>query len=249
MARFRAFLGAIVGLALPMMAAAETREVWTVGSMEGFAPYNYSINGVYAGIDVQILEEAAKEMGVQLEHYPLPWKRALLDFEAGNLDAVFQLAPTDERYETLNMVGPLRLTRTVFVTRADSAIKDIGQISDLDGLVVGVVAGFTYDYEFDLAEGFEREESADDFANLRKLLLGRADVIIGGETTLEYASNELKAYDKLNFLPTALTEQSRYIAFRKGPESDVKAARLQKTLNKMHASGRVQDIIQSYRAR
>ncbi|AAV96275.1 transporter substrate-binding domain-containing protein [Ruegeria pomeroyi] len=211
-------------------------ETWVVGSMEGFAPFNYSINGEYSGIDVQILNEAAERIGVTLDHRPLPWKRALLDFETGQLDAVFQLAPTPERFQKWNMVGPLRRTRTVFATLKGSPIQDIRSLSDLDGLVVGVVSGFTYEARFDSYQLLQREASLDDFTNLRKLLLGRSDLIVGGYETLHYVASELNALDKLKFLPTPLAEHARYIGFHRTPEGDDMARRLQAELERMQAN-------------
>ncbi len=224
-------------------------ETWVVGSMEGFAPFNYSIEGEYSGIDVQILNEAAARIGVSLDHRPLPWKRALLDFETGQLDAVFQLAPTPERFQKWNMVGPLRRTRTVFVTLKDSPIQDVHRLSDLDGFVVGVVSGFTYEAHFDLYQPLQREASLDDFTNLRKLLLGRSDLIVGGYETLHYVASELNALDKLKFLPTPLAEHARYIGFHRSPEGDDMARRLQAELERMQANRIPPDYLHYYFSR
>ncbi len=236
---------ACVGLILPLNAPAEA-ETWVVGSMEDFAPFNYTLDGKYMGIDVQILEEAVAMIGVDLEHHPLPWKRALLDFDAGNLDAVFQLTPTPERFEKWNMVGPLRTTKTVFATTIDSSIQDVKAPQDLEGVVVGVVNGFTYDDDFDARTDIAREYSQDDFTNMRKLLLGRADVIVGGITTLNYIARELNAQEKIRFLPTPLVEHDRYIAFHKNQTGSEMSVRLQEALSQMHTSGRIPEIVQNH---
>jgi polar amino acid transport system substrate-binding protein len=231
------------------VAGATRAETWIVGSMEGFAPFNYTVDGEYSGIDVQILNEAAAEIGVTLDHRPMPWKRALLDFDAGSLDAVFQLTPTLERFEALNLVGPLRNTSTVFVTLDNSTLLDIKTLCDLDGLVVGVVDGFTYEDAFDTRTDLSREASQDDFINMRKLLLGRSDVIVGGYATLRYVAEELNALEKLRFLPSPLTEQERYIAFHRNAEGDEMAQRLQEVLLQMHASGRILEIVRIHQSR
>lgn len=243
-AKSRMFLGVL--LCAIALAGTSKAESWIVGSMEGFAPFNYTVDGQYGGIDVQILDEAARAIGVELDHRPLPWNRALLDFQLGNLDAVFQLAPTPERFEKWHMVGPLRRTRTVFVTRQDSPIDDIRALDDLDGLIVGVVAGFTYEEQFDHHPDLTREMSKDDFTNIRKLLLGRSDVIVGGYATLVHVANTLNAQDKLRFLPTPLVEQERYIAFPRDERGRAQAERLQTAIEGMHTSGRIQEIVQAH---
>ncbi|SMX29324.1 Cystine-binding periplasmic protein precursor [Pelagimonas phthalicica] len=236
---------------LPLILAghAAQAESWNVGSQDAFEPFNYTKDGIYMGIDVQILNEAANMVGVTLKHHPSPWKRALLDFEAGHLDAVFQITPTAERFKKWNMVGPFRKTRTVFLTKTDSPFQDIQSVDDLDGHVVGVVAGFTYESRFDSHPGITREASKDDYTNVRKLLLGRAEIVVGGYATLAHVVRELNATDELRFLPTALIEQDRYIVFRRGEVGDSQAQRMQEALEQMQASGRIQDIIQSHLVR
>lgn len=222
------------------------RETWAVGSMAGFAPYNHTVDGTYTGLDVEILNEAAQSINVALNHRPLPWNRALLDFEMGNLDAVFQLAPSPERFKRFHMVGPLRTTRTVFMTRIDSSLQDFAELDELSDLVVGIVAGFSYEDSFDTDESILKEPSEDDFTNMRKLLLGRVDVIVGGYASLAYVARALEAEDQVRFLPTPLVEQARYIAFPRDQRGAAQAERLQKALDAMHGSGRVASIVEGY---
>lgn len=219
-------------------------ETWIVGSQEGVPPFNYfSASGSYDGIDVDILNEAAESIGVTLEHRPMPWRRALLDFEAGKLDAVFQLTPTPERFAKWTMVGPLRSTHTVFATRHDSAIQDITALSDLNGLTLGVVAGYTYGHPLDHDKTLIKEVSGDDFGNVRKLLLGRSDIIVGGRATLVSVIRELNATERVRILPTPLVERDRYIAFSRTADGIDKGLRLQAALNDMRQSTRIAEII------
>lgn len=221
-------------------------EVWVVGSQDGFAPYNYLENGRYTGIDVEILRSAAESMGVTLEHVPTTWRRALLDFDAGRYDALFQLTPTDERFRSWHMVGPLRTTQTVFMTRADTDIEDIKALSDLEEMVLGVVASYAYAPELDNDTTIAKEVSVDDFANVRKLLLGRSDVVVGGRASLKYVVRELNAQDKVRFLPTPLVVSNRYIAFQRTPEGYTKAQRMQVELDRMRTDGVISDILESF---
>jgi polar amino acid transport system substrate-binding protein len=221
------------------------KEVWAVGSQDGFPPFNYTFNGRYTGIDVDIINEAAASIGVILEHKPMPWKRALLGLETGSLDVAFQLAPTPERFEKWHMIGPFRSTRTVFMTLVDSPLSDITDVSQLDGLIVGVVDGFSYQTAFDANPDIDREASPDDFTNVRKLLLGRSDVIVGGYATLAYVASELNARDEVRFIPTPLAVRSRYIGMRRDKAGTERAQRLQQALDEMKSSGRLLESIQA----
>ncbi|WP_058316576.1 substrate-binding periplasmic protein [Cognatishimia activa] len=222
-------------------------ETWVVGSQKDVPPFNYfDAQGTYVGIDVDILEEAAALAGVTLAHRPMPWRRALLDFESGQLDAVFQLTPTPERFAKWNMVGPLRSTRTVFITRVGSSIEDIETVNDLNGHVLGTVAGYTYGHEIDEDTNLNKEISTDDYGNVRKLLLGRVDVIVGGQTTLLSVIDDLKARDKIRILPTPLVIRDRFIAFPKDDRGSAMAKRMQTALDELRLKGRIAAIIAGY---
>lgn len=227
-------------------AGTSVAEVWTAGSQEDFVPFNYQSEDRYVGIDVEILDAAAQQIGVTIDHRPSAWRRALLDFEAKKLDSVFQLTPTKERFEKWNMVGPLRMTQTVFLTRNDMPIDDIVSLSELDGKILGVVSGFTYGHFLDFDTTIIREESVDDFTNVRKLLLGRSDLIVGGRATLAFVVRELNAEDKVKFLPTPLVERARYIAFHKDEAGNDKARRLQKAIDDLREAGTISEIIGKY---
>lgn len=224
---------------LPVLA-----ETWRVTSMEGFGPFNYTKDGEYTGIDVIILNEAASNIGVKLDHTPLPWKRAIFNFEHNEFDAIFQLAPSEERLAKFNMIGPLRKTRTVFAVTSQSPINSFSVLADLSGLTVGVVSGFVYEEDFDKDVTIIKEEAPDDFSNIRKLLLGRVDIVVGGEATIKYVAKELAATKKLRILTQPLAQQERYIGFHKTLDGDDKGKRLQYEIDNMHASGRIKQIIE-----
>ena len=117
----------------------------------------------------------------------------------------------------------------------------------LGGQVVGTVDGFTYGPDFDRADGFIREGSKDDETSLRKLLLGRATVILGGEANLLHAAATLGVRDRVRILPTALEEQPRYAAFRRDRAGAEKTALLQPVLARMTEDGRIDRILDRFR--
>ncbi|WP_420006013.1 substrate-binding periplasmic protein [Arenibacterium sp. LLYu02] len=242
----------MAGLLLSLLttgAAAQTsgaHETWNLASMEDFVPFNYARDESYVGIDVEILEEMARRLDVRLRHHPLPWRRAILEFEAGRFDALFQLAMTQERERDYVMVGPLRQTRTVWMVRKDDPVHDIPDYASLRDRVIGLVSGFMYSPAFNSETSLRKEYSSDDAANIRKLLMGRTDVIVGGSETLVFVAKALGVSDQLRILPTPLTVQNRYIAFHRTPEGLERAARCQAVLDQMSASGRTIQIVHAF---
>lgn len=234
--------GVVACLAAPAILRAQP-ETWIMAGMEEFAPYNHIVDGDFVGIDIDILSEAARQMGIAMRFVPLPWRRALLAPDMGEADGLFQLSPTPERFRAWLMTGPLRVTRMVFVTMADSPLRDFTSLEDLEGLSVGVVDGFSYARPFDLATHFHHEGSADDETSLRKLLLRRADVIVGGEANLRHAMTRLGVGERLRILPTALDIQGRYVGFSRNPAGQQKSDRLGAVLTRMHVEGRIAAIL------
>lgn len=242
---------ALAGVALPAGAvtlatpalARPTDPLWRLVAMDYFPPFNFVQDGRFGGIDIDILSEAARDMGVRIDFVPLPWRRAMMAFQSGEVDGMFQLTPTPQRFRDWCMTGPLRATRMVFATLAGSPITDFAGLQTLRGRTIGIVNGFTYTSEFNAAGHFTREGSVDDETSLRKLLLGRVDLMLGGQPNILHAAATLGVRDAIRILPTPLQVQPRYAAFLREPARMDKAARLQAALARMQMDGRIDRIL------
>lgn len=256
----RAFLtGSLAGLGLAALAAPGVLRAavaeWSMVAMEDFPPYNYYRAQKFIGIDVDIMQAAAQLLGLTLSIRPLPWPRAILTFESGGVDGIFQVAPTRYRFRHWNMTGPIRMTRLSFAVRADdprTAESVAGallpyparyDIAKLAGHRIGVVKGFTYIPEFDTAEGFLRDGSIDDLTSLRKLLLGRVTTVLGGAANLRFAAARLGIADRIHILAPPLAEQPRYVGFRRDAAGREKSALMQQALAELWISGQVDRIL------
>lgn len=244
-----------LSLAAPAVMAAGSRQ-WTILAMEHFPPYNYHLDQKLIGIDVDIIAEAALLLGVRLTTIPLSWPRAILGFEAGQADALYQVAPTPERFERWNMVGPMRRTQQAFAVRAEDPRQDA--LADdrraaagydlrlLAGHRVGVVNGFTYTPEFDRSAAFTREGSIDDLTSLRKLLLGRVSTVLGGSANLRYAARQLGVSERIRILRPALAEVPRYVSFRRDAPGNAKAGLMGQALAEMWLRGSIDRILAAH---
>lgn len=239
----RRFLLSAAGLVAAPGLAFGASAPWRVVGMQEFPPYNYRRQGRFIGADVDILNAAARRMGITMQMIPLPWPRALLALDMAEADALFQLTATPKRIRDWHMIGPLRMTRLVFCVRGNSDIADVPNVDALRGRSVGVVRGFTYTRAFDSAAFVHHEGSFDDATSLRKLLLKRVDLVLGGEANLRWAIRQLGAEDKLRILPTALAVQPRFVGFSRDPESMRKAQLLQRTLTAMTNEGQISAIL------
>lgn len=246
-----ATLGA--ALATPALAQVRNRE-WTMVAMEDFPPYNYYAAQKFIGIDVDILFEAAHLLGVKIKIQPLPWPRAILTFEAGGADGIFQVSPTAYRFANWSMTGPMRLTRLCFAVKADdprAALTGDDLLGRYDmalmaGHTVGVVNGFIYDPRFDQAAGFAREGSIDDTTSLRKLMLGRVSTVLGGDANLRFAAKQLGILDSIRILKPPLATVPRYTGFGKDAAGVEKARLMQRAYAELTRSGAVDRILAAH---
>jgi len=229
-----------------MGSVASSKEVLKIGSMENYAPYNFKKDGKYTGLDVEIIETVFNELGVKVKHIPKPWKRALIEFESGKTDSLFQLTPKPERFKKWNMVE-LRSNDSVYFVKSDSPIVDIKSIKELTGLRVGVGRGFSYGGEFDTATSFHREEVESTKQNISKLLLGRVDIIRENEIPVKYELKQMNLEAKIRMLPTPGSKAKRYIAFHRDKRGNMLAKKFTDQLNSLKENGKLKEIFKKWK--
>ncbi len=224
------------------------QETIKIGSMQNYAPYNFKgESGRYIGIDVAIVEAVLTKIGISFAHAPRPWKRALLEFERGTTQMLFQLKPSPERFEKWHMVGPIRPNNRGYFVRHDSDILDIKTIGDLEGLAVGIVGGYKFSDAFKNAKNFRKYEVTNVEQNVHKLNLGRVDVVIENVIPFQYQIRKLGFEGKMRMLPTFAETGERYVAFQKDEQGKNLAKIFQKTLDELIANAAIQSIIDTWR--
>ena len=142
-------------------------------------PYSYVENGEPRGISLEIARQAAARAGFDATFEQLPWNRCLDAVESGkDMDAVIDAAARPELVQ-----GPTatNIYTNTFWVRDDSPVDQYSK-QVLNGRKIGLVYGYTYPdtLEHDIADaGMTVEYAKDDLANVRLLVAGRVDFIIG----------------------------------------------------------------------
>ncbi len=113
-----------------------------VASDGAFPPFEFLINGRYAGISVDILKEMGQCLGVEFRFSkPRPWNEVTEDIKAGKLDMYAAAAKTAERTEYVDFTNPYITIPCGIVTRRDSTVY-VGGLKELKGRKVAIVAGY-----------------------------------------------------------------------------------------------------------
>ncbi|WP_171013900.1 transporter substrate-binding domain-containing protein [Chitinivorax sp. B] len=219
-------------------------EPWRIASDNAFPPYAYldSANKP-AGLDTEIVEAVMRRLGEPYDLKMVPWERVKYLLDNKQIDMAFQFVKTPEREARYRLVGPFRSGLTVLIVREDSDIQ-AARLTDLRGYLFGTVHGYAYTKEFDSAQLQRDDKALNPSQLIRKLLLGRVDIIIGDKTQILHAARLMGEEEKLRVLEPPLAESARFVGF---PKDSDKADRFEMTLNELIRSGEIQVILNRWK--
>lgn len=216
---------------------------------EEFPPYNYTEDGHIQGISTDILRLMLAEAGmdVPVESFQvLPWSRAYQDVLSHPDTLIFSVTRTKEREGLFKWIGPIAPNSNVLLARKDRkiVIQDfrqtlhlrVGAIRDDAGEQLLVARGYPLKW-IDL--------TSDARSNMLKLESGRIDLFAYPETVFKWlvAQNRKNVDDYETVF--VLHEGHVYFAVnRNTPDETVE--KLQKALDALKETGKVQEIIDSY---
>ena len=217
-----------------------------VGTEAGFAPYEYLVGDDIEGIDIDIVQEIADALDVELEIQNMDFDGALLAVQQGKVDIVAAgVSVSEEREKVMDFSEKYVDSKDVIVVNAEDPQVDESSAEALEGKVIGVQQGNIADLwvsENTEAKSVQRytkfAQAAQDLAN------GKIDCIVMDEAP---ALELVAANDSLQILEgDALFEDSYAIAIKKG--NDDMTAAVNEVILSMIESGEMDDIIASHSA-
>ena len=159
-----------------------------------FPPFDMSDNGVYKGVDRDLIDAVAKELGVKVSYLDLPWTSVLPGLEAKKFDLV--IAPvtiTKERLKHYAFSVPIADATAALMKRADD--KSIAKPEDIAGKTVGGQKGTSQlaqlkEFAAKLAKPVEVKEYVDNNQSYADLATGRIDASVNSLPNLAYAASQ-----------------------------------------------------------
>ncbi len=234
---------------------------------EYFPPYDYSVDGKAAGINVEVTSRIMKRIGVPFEYRPdYPFARAWALIRSGNADALPNVACLPERRAFVYCSPPydghtasgltssdyLWVTRYVFFVRKQYAdvftFVDYKQLKR-DGLRVGVCQGYSYDRGKLLDAGLVTRTFVDPEAGLKALAAGDIDLFPLDETVGRWFLEDLHLADSITTLPRTIFEKPYEMMFSRAssyPDLENIRRRFYEELRKMRDSGEYAGIVNRY---
>ncbi|RSD30575.1 transporter substrate-binding domain-containing protein [Vibrio pectenicida] len=132
------------------------------------------------GVSVEILTEAMKTQGYDVDFKIMPWTRALNEVKDGRIDILVATWFTNERTAFLNYSEPYLENSLKFIKRKGDAFEYNGMDS-LSGKTIGIIRNYGYGDDFLGASNFKKPEANDLVSNAKKLIAKRIDLTLEDE--------------------------------------------------------------------
>lgn len=205
-----------------------------------FPPYEYYQGGLITGIDIEIAELIARELGAELEITDMDYNGIIGAVQNGTADfGMAGIAVTADRSERVDFTDSYITNTQMIVVMQGS---DISGAEDLYGKKIGVVADstadvyVTYDYGEDCAVRCRR--SADVLMELKS---GTVDAVIVSDTVAE---RWMLDNDSIAVIGTPYVEEEYAIAVAK--ENTELLNQINAAIAKLEREGKIQAIADKY---
>ena len=196
------------------------------------------------GFFTEIIREAFRRNGYDVEIKFLPWKRALEGAKNGMYDGLYSVWYRPEREEWFVFSDPLPANELVFFKHKDNDIS-FGSYDDLKPYKIGVVRGYALPPGFEEA-GLKTALANNDEQNLRKLYRRRLELVLVDKIVAKYIiDTELpEAASELEWLdPPAHVEIQYLVISKKAPDYEAILADFNEGLAAMKADGTLDAIM------
>ena len=205
-----------------------------------FPPYEYVDGEDYKGIDVEIAQAIADDLGMKLEIDDMDFNSIITAVQTGKADvALAGMTVTEDRLKNVNFTDSYATGVQVIIVKEDS---DIAGPDDLEGKKIGVQEGTTGhiycsdDYGEDNVIAYTTGANA-----IEALKTGKVDcVVIDNEPAKEFVA----ANTGLKILDTEYITEDYAIAV--GKDNDELLDKVDKALNELKEDGTVQQIVDKY---
>lgn len=206
-----------------------------------FPPYEFHDGDKVVGIDAEIAEAIAAELGMKLEIEDIAFDSIIPEITSGKADmALAGMTVTEDRKKSVDFSDTYASASQMIIVKDDSTIAGP---DDLKGVVVGVQLGTTGDiYVSDLeADGTTVERYNKGFEAVQALSQGKIDaVVIDGEPAKTFVAET----DGIKILDEAFTEEEYAIAVKKGNTELLD--KINAALEKLKADGKLDEIVAKY---
>lgn len=217
----------------------DSKEKLIMATNAEFPPYEYKEGDKFLGIDVEIGQAIAEELGMELEIEDIAFDSIIAEVNSGKADmGMAGMTVTDERKKNVDFSNTYATSAQVIIVAEDSAIVTP---KDLEGKTIGVQLGTTGDiYAADIKDAtIERYNKGADA--VLALTQGKIDAVIIDRQPAQVFVEKNKG---IKLVDEEFTVEDYAIAFKKGNTELLN--KVNDALGKLKDSGKLQEIIDKY---
>ncbi len=204
-----------------------------------FPPYEYREGEAIVGIDPEIAQAIADDLGMTLKIEDMAFDSVIAAVQSGKADfGMAGITIDEDRLQNVNFSTPYQTTAQMIIVQEGSSIASS---ADLAGKKIGVQLGTTGDdYASEVADA-SVERFNKGFEAVQSLTQGKLDaVIIDSEPAKVFVSQN----EGLVLLEEACTTEEYAIAIAK--DNNELLEKVNASLAKLTESGKIQEIIDKY---
>ena len=213
----------------------------TMSTNAAFEPYEFTDDsGAYVGIDIEIADAIAKDLGLELQVDDMDFTAALQAAQQGKSDMVMAgVTVTEERQKVMNFTTSYSTGVQVVIVPENS---DIASADDLAGHLIGTQSGTTGniycidDFGEDSVVTYDNGNTA-----VQALLNGQIDCVVIDSAPAE---EHVKKNPGLKILDTEYTVEDYAIGISK--DNEALLAAVNASIEKLQKDGTIQKILDKY---
>lgn len=172
-----AFFLVMQSTALPVYSIIQPKSISLV--TEPWEPY-IGMELKNGGYVTEIVTTAFQRMGYDCFVDYTSWERSIREAKAGHYDGLLGAYHTEERAKYFKFPNPIVQSRVALFALKDREIR-FKKLEELSPYKIGVIASYSYTEEFDNATYLNKLSSYSTRINIKQLLTGRIDLLIGSE--------------------------------------------------------------------
>lgn len=207
-------------------------------------------NQQWQGIDIELTKTLLAQAGCRHRFVPIPWGRALVMLENGELDMMLSVSKTEVREKFAAFVGPQRVERIRVVSKANPSVvlKNFADILNTQ-LPLGIQEGAFYGAKF---SRFMREvKSPEQYffkvpnndTKLSLLIKGRIFGFLEEQLNVEYEIKHQLAPKDVFIHPLIINEAPVYFALSKKSVSPEHLKQIKKAFETLDKSDVFKQIL------
>ena len=210
-----------------------------------FPPYSYEKDGEWRGSRVVLTQRLAQKINCTVRFLDVPWARAFILMQQGDLDLMFNLTQTAERQHFIWFSRPHHLERLAFATtlaepqwRQVSALAELFDFPGTIALTQGSFMGAEMQMMLQKPDFRQKTiEVAERRVKNELVLKDRAQGLVEDLDYLQFARANFPEYQHLVITPLRLTKTQVAAGFSKTSISPALLKQIEQAIAELDAAG------------